>query len=840
MRGVPDKLPIKTELFSFITYRGPEHLKQEEKNIRFVIDDNFLESKTATLLTNNSASKKSAQSFDDKIATLSNTITYQELRSTNPNFYDFANKVFKNKSTVQEVYNQSVEAVTPLTQGEVAQLFQELYYQIFTQQSSYVRQGITQMLIVNHVINNVTALVEKGITKLTDIKIEIPAAILEKLRSYKFAECGATMDGVQNLGIADFRRVEQEVCCYVPGEVSHIENVMAKEYKERATRNFMRTENTVETSRETEVENLTDTTTSSRNEINTEVASVLQQDRSTSFGGSVGVSGKIGNAKIDVNAFGNFATNNSSTHSNNEAKTYAEEVTKRALERILQKTSEKRTSKIIKEFEENNKHGFDNRNGDKHVTGIYRWVDIIYKNRLVNYGKRLMVEFMVPEPATFYKTILKYVPKDGTPNPNQPKVKPKSLPDFAINSKENITRENYTSLATYYNVTLDTPLEEDKVISKSILPPMPRPSDNNSKSYSETMAIEPFYEANVTVTNVDMNYTRSSGSSAYFKVDVGSLSFLIDGLPNGRKRDVSRSFNGIFTTKYTNSIDVNFDYRKINSCTTYVEIRCKLTVAKFDEWQESCYQKLETAYKSLLADYNDWLAQQTKDNAAGNKEAKKTNPAMNRLIEERELKRICIEMIMKPFCRAQGQKNYTDQNACDLYKIPQVNQTPDFANYAAQVKFFEQAIDWQIMSYLFYAYYWADKCDWASLMQTESDDMIFQAFLQSSMARVVVPIRQQFTEAFAYYLQSGEIWLGNELVPGEGNDLYLSIAEEMQTVAGVVEDEWETRVPTTLAIIQGKSAYLEEEGLPCCNDIKKDKTTNIFGSEITLQIIKPK
>jgi hypothetical protein len=339
---------------------------------------------------------------------------------------------------------------------------------------------------------------------------------------------------------------------------------------------------------------------------------------------------------------------------------------------------------------------------------------------------------------------------------------------------------------------------------------------------------------------VDMNYTRSSGTSAYFKVDVGSLSFMVDNLPNGRKKDVSRLFNGIFPTKYTNSIDINFDYRKINSCTTHVEIRCKLTVAKFDEWQEISYQKLETAYKSLLADYNNWLAEQNQGNAGANKEAKKTNPAMNRLIEEQELKRICIEMIMKPFCRVQGKKNYTEENACDLYKIPQVNQTADFSAYAAQVKFFEQAIDWQIMSYMFYAYYWADKCDWAGLMQNESDDIIFQAFLQSSMARVVVPIRQQFTEAFAFYLQTGDIWLGNDLVAGDSNDLYLSIAEEMQTVAGVVEDEWETRVPTSLAIIQGKSAYLEEEGLPCCNDVENGTTTtNITGSADTLQIIKP-
>jgi hypothetical protein len=155
-------------------------------------------------------------------------------------------------------------------------------------------------------------------------------------------------------------------------------------------------------------------------------------------------------------------------------------------------------------------------------------------------------------------------------------------------------------------------------------------------------------------------------------------------------------------------------------------------------------------------------------------------------------------------------------------------------------KFFEQAIDWQIMSYLFYAYYWADKCDWAGLMQSESDDLVFQAFLQSGMARVVVPIRQQFTAAFAYYLETGEIWLGNELVAGTESDLYLSIAEEMQTVEGVVEDEWETRVPTSLSIVQGKSAFLEEEGLPCCHEVHNDDTTsNIIGTDQTLQLINP-
>ena len=610
---------------------------------------------------------------------------------------------------------------------------------------------------------------------------------------------------------------------------------MAKEFKERATKNYVRTENTIETSRETEIENLTDVTTATRNEINTEVATVLEQDRSSNYGGSMGFS--YGNFKID--AFANFTNNSSSSYSNSEAKTYAEDVTKRALERVVQKTSEKRTSKIIKEFTEENKHGFDNRNGDKHITGIYRWIDIIYKNRLINYGKRLMVEFMVPEPAAFYKTILKYVPKNSTSNPNQLKEKPKSLPDFAIDSKENITRENYATLATYYNVTLDTPLEENKIVSKSILPPMPPNSDNSAKTFNDSIAIEPYYEANEFVTNVDINYTwRKPSPSALFKVQIGGIPFNIN-MPSATRRNVNSSFNAVFTTKFTNSVDVNFDYRKLNSCSTFIEIRCKLTASKFDEWQEIAYQKLQTAYKSMLAVYNTWFALQNNDNT-NTKEQRRTNPASYRLIEQQELKRICIEMIMKPFCRLQGKNNTEDIDACNLYKIPLVNQTLEFTQYTQQVKFFEQAIDWQLMSYLFYAYYWADKCDWAALMQSENEDTLFQAFLQSGMARVVVPIRQQFTEAFTYYVQTGDIWLNNDLVASDLNDLYLSIAEEMQTPTSIVEEEWETRVPTSLAIIQGKSAFLEEEGLPCCNHIEnKESTSNIFGSSDTLQIINP-
>src|SRR5690554_5083475 len=111
----------------------------------------------------------------------------------------------------------------------------------------------------------------------------------------------------------------------------------------------------------------------------------------------------MGGVSFYANGYMNGSSATSTSNSNSTSETYAQEVTTRALERVVQKVGERRTSRILREFEENNKHGFDNRKGETHVTGIYRWVDKIYKNRLINYGKRLVYEFDIPEPARFFK-----------------------------------------------------------------------------------------------------------------------------------------------------------------------------------------------------------------------------------------------------------------------------------------------------------------------------------------------------------------------------------------------------------------------------------------------------
>lgn len=838
------QLPIKSDLFRFVTFRGPDQVSPATKNLRFISHPNILKSQVQNCGARNGKEMSPSQ-YEAFVKKFPAFAKLDEVMRFAPELADLSVSLYKAKGAMAQTLLLSKPREVLLTPTQEFHLFEALIGEILSKKSKEIRHRIAQMLIANRFQRHRKELAEAGIDRLSQISIEVPIEVIQCMKGQWYKRCGGNLEGIQNLGIADFRKVEQEVCCYVPGEVSHIENIMAREYKERNTRNFTRTEDTVETSQETEIEKISDVTTATRNEIASEISNVIEQEQSSSYGGSLGVSATWGTATINVNAYADFATSNSSSYANTEAKTYAEEITKRALERIVTRTSSKRTSKVIKEFEEINAHGFDNRAGDQHVTGIYRWLDIVYTNRLINYGKRLMVEFMVPEPSEFYKRVLKYKPTAADTESDPGLEPPKDLASFGIQKPEDLTPQLAQTAGSYYGVQIANVPPSQMTISKDLSPLAPVDHNRNINTQSLAPIVVPGdYEADTITGSYTYEYRANSGTSsqqAFCDFTFGGLIVYSGKDYSGSKKSKTVNININFNPNQGGSIPVSVGYSGCFGFYGAATVTCVLKASVIKDWQTKHYNLLLAAYNSKLDAYNQALAaNESEEESNGSTDRGAVNPAMYRLIEQRELKRICIEMLMKPFCRTQGQKNLLDLNACDLYKIPQVNQNQAFTAYASSVKFFEQAIDWPLMSYLFYPYYWADKCDWADLLQRDSDDPVFQAFLQSGMARVVVPIRTQFAEAFLYYLETGEIWHGNDLVPEADNDLYLSILEELQTTEGAVEDEWETRVPSTLAIIQGKSAYLENEGLPCCNGVENaELTSGITGSSDLLQLLKP-
>ena len=633
--------------------------------------------------------------------------------------------------------------------------------------------------------------------------------------------------GLNNIGVADFRRVEQELCCYIPGEVSHIENIMAKEYKEKSSRNLLRSENTIDYNQETENEEISDLSSTTRFETNTEVAKIIQEDRSRNFGFGVNLSYENPLFSVGASSHGDFAFAKSSSDSNTLAKLYAEEVTRRAIERITQKTSIQRTYKVTREFEENIQHGFDNTNGEQHVTGVYRWIDKKYTNRLINYGKKLMYEFMIPEPAKFYKRAVVVEAQEAEPantNNNTGNNAPAPVaPDaLTINTATEINRTNYQQFASKYGASVEVPPEAEVVISGSYSQNIGNTDKPQSFSYND-LIIPPDYECSEIDHNGTCNYKARVGARASITITVAGFQHSISGLRGVGAVTIDKDRQ---TSAITGNLPVAVDTKKITSFNFSTAVTCQLKDSIYRQWQQSTFNAIQSAYQSKLDAYNaemqifeqenDFEEQITQTNEDT---TIKQNPRFNTNIVLTEIKRICIEILTKPFAHLpQGGNFYADKEA-ETSNIPELSNLENLQKYGSNVKFLEQAFDWELMAQKFYPYYWADKAEWKNLFQSnDSVDTVFRQFLQSGMARIIVPVREGFETAVAYFMETGDIWNGTGMVIDTSDDLYLSIVDEMNVTEGVVEDEWETIVPTSLNIIQKNSVLLDENGLPCCTE----------------------
>ena len=72
-------------------------------------------------------------------------------------------------------------------------------------------------------------------------------------------------------------------------------------------------------------------------------------------------------------------------------------------------------------------------------------------------------------------------------------------------------------------------------------------------------------------------------------------------------------------------------------------------------------------------------------------------------------------------------------------------------------------------------------------------------------------------------MTTNKIWNGGQ-VPVIGDELYLSIVDELKEQEYTIEETWETVLPTSLVGLQKSGVAVDEEGLPCGNGC--DEATN--------------
>lgn len=594
--------------------------------------------------------------------------------------------------------------------------------------------------------------------------------------------------GIKRLGIADYLKVEQTTHAYVEGEVANIENIMAREYRSQSTRRLRRSETIDTKSSDTERERSTDSTTSSRFEMQSEISQILQE--ATDLGVNVNTGIRYGDT-FSLNVAGSYANHRSKEDSMRQAVTQAQEITARALDRVVTKVHQERVEKMIEEFEENNTHGFDNRKGDQHVVGVYRWVDKLMKNRVWNYGKRMMFEFAIPQPSKLH-TLAAASVKNTIVKP----VDPRTAKDFTLADFSKISDDTVRYWSGYFNVEMEDKPQDEIFIGKSFNYKATGESKGNPSelaSESADLEIPTGYQ-----TLLASAITKNSGD--YW--DQSNPNFWKDAQVLVGNTLVNDTYKEI--DAFIGKIPISYSQLGLLASSVNINIKCQLTQEAKKQYQQKTFNAIIKAYEDALADYNNKVAE---ENAKADN-IKDGNPMFYRQIEQEVLKHNSIAYLVDDSFSKNNKVLGKDLYTGKTVKEFEVTRT-GLDDYASLAKFMEQAFEWDIMSYNYYPYYWGKRDDWDDMYQQENIDPLFRSFLRSGMARVVVTVRPGFEDAVQFYMSTGRLWNGGE-VPVIGDPMYLSLVDEMKDVKGEAQGKpWITRLPTPLTILQAESIGLK-------------------------------
>lgn len=470
--------------------------------------------------------------------------------------------------------------------------------------------------------------------------------------------------------------------------------------------------------------------------------------------------------------------------------------------------------KIIKEYTETNVHEYDNRgkvintdNPDaaqpKHITGVYRWIDMKYKNQIYNYGKHTMFEFMVPEPSRLHRLALTVAKAQVLTAPVDPRTAPERA--WTMPNPKSATVEQIQHWAQIYGVSLDAfPAATKQVIHNPAS--VPQTNDDFGIDYSQ-ITIPDNYAAKNASFSCRSSRNRGGGWSGarYSEVFCSNLKGDMIGRSEYSDINFDESVSGL---NLTGNQGFQVKGHNVKNYTIKVTVNCELSDEFINKWKTEIFNAIIKAYEEA---YQKFLEEQERlDDEQKEKEeaAKERQGNYYRYMEHDTLKHNCIAYLLQDYLTTLGQvmtNGAEDTTRMDNFQV-YLNDSLD--QYTALAKFMEQAFEWEIMDYTFYPYYCASRKSWQEFYLTESMDPLFRSFLQAGMARIIVTVKPGFEAAVQFFLETGLIWNGGA-VPVIGDPMYMSIVDEMRQPTGEPQGKyWITRVPTTFTILQDKSTGL--------------------------------
>jgi hypothetical protein len=569
---------------------------------------------------------------------------------------------------------------------------------------------------------------------------------------------------IEAYAIGDLQMVRQRLLRYVPGEIAAIENLMRGERKEISRRSArQQIDMGMADSQESDI--LNNSAADTRNDLLAETIKTIAEK--TSSKNYTNLSTSYGPPTLATVNGGPVTTTVQQGPNSDDVTRFAREVLNQTVNRISRSVGSVRGSSLTQELAETVTSIIDNSSGQTNQVNVLRWVNKVYEARVVNYGQRLMLEFMLVSPAASYQ-------REVASGERVAVGPPLPLASQNIHSFGDITPTNYAHLAAQYGVTEIVPPPLDiryvsvfLVSGESTLAAMP-------VGYRAKFAI-----ASAIVAPEALPPTVMVGNK------ILQSPYAAVAMPSGCGSALAVAVGGCSTSGSPPAASVAV--QASNTAQVSVTISCVPTESTMTEWRIKTYNALLAAYQAQRA-HRSVIA----EHALAGERA----PFALRRIEARELRRACLSLVQERCAALTGYPDLTAGSAWGRGLAGPRRQ-----------QFIEEMFEWNEMSFRYFRQA-GSGAPVLAIDQDGDDAGPLTAFLEADLARVLVPARPELAMDLLYLLSSGTLWEGGkELTPVDSADV--PIVNELKTMAVAphgchcVGHAWEILVPTAMQIIDG-------------------------------------
>jgi hypothetical protein len=628
---------------------------------------------------------------------------------------------------------------------------------------------------------------------------------------------------------------------YRLAELSRIENIAPGETRDR--RHRVETEASSEFFEEVEHEEETTESlaTTTRDELRTEIAT--ESSRELNLTGTVRTSYR-GPVNVDVEATAEF--NQQSGVQTTAARAHAVDIVDEASTTVRDRVLRRNVHRFRRLLAEKNRHQFQNLTSDGHVAQYY-WLEKVQRVALFNYGKRMMYEFVIPEPASYLRALGTEAPpaQSSVPAPPTEYYTDILAMDLQLIEDEFLSGD----LTKSFEITVGE-RPKQTWIEAQLFEEMPGEGDDQFSAAVADIAIPAGHEGIRVLISVQTATEDKSilphltlsldelkvhvqartldnaiGTDDSGNPNVGNQQYVWDDNPHHTMSMSERVFvaeldvlaeKGDPLVEGTHKVGLlieNFNMYSVN-----VGVLVSPTATTVEDYQRSILAAVVSDYRRQ---YENYAAQALASPSTGPTLVENLSDAQEtelRQIERDEVKRAALSVI-----RNADPGGYNPIDGVD--GVTPDGVTPNVSGWfrdhrpmADEIVFLEQAFEWEHMNFVLYGYQWADTDELpVQIFGVRGGDRPFREFLKAGAARVQLPVRPGFAGFVDDFMMEGNVWSGGP-PPQMGSPGYVDFITEQSIQLGAPGDEqpqtekvpdgqhrpivWDVVTPTDLVMLK--------------------------------------